>query len=102
METNWLQVGKGLRQSCIPFPYLFQLYGEHILRKYGLEEDEIGRRNNINLYYTDDTTLIVEKANDLQILITQLKNHSGKNGTGFKDKNIKLLTIGTVVNSLCF
>ena len=29
--TNWFQIGKGVGQSCILSPYLFQLYAEHIM-----------------------------------------------------------------------
>ena len=48
---DWFQIGKGVRQSCILSPCLFNLYAEYIMRNAGLEEAQaeiktVGR--NIN------------------------------------------------------
>ena len=62
--TDWLQIGKGVRQGCILSPCLFNLYAEYIMRNAGLEEAqagiEISERNINNLRYADDTTLMAE------------------------------------------
>ena len=62
--TNWLQIGKGVRQGCILSPRLFNVYAEYIMRNAGLEEAEggikIDGRNINNLRYADDTTLMAE------------------------------------------
>ena len=62
--TDWFQIGKGLYQSCILSPCLFNLYAEYIMRNAGLEEAQAGikiaRRNLNNLRYADDTTLMAE------------------------------------------
>ena len=59
--TDWFQIGKGVRQSCILSPCLFNLYAEYIIRNAGLEEAQAGikiaRRNINNLRYVDDTSL---------------------------------------------
>ena len=59
--TDWLQIGKGVRQGCILSPCLFNLYAEYIMRNVGLEEAQAGikiaGRNINNLIYTDDITL---------------------------------------------
>ena len=34
--TDWLQIGKGVRQGCILSPCLFNLYTEYIMRNVGL------------------------------------------------------------------
>ena len=36
--TDWFQIGKGVHQSCILSPCLFNLYAEYIMRNTGLEE----------------------------------------------------------------
>ena len=68
--TDWFQIGKGLRQGCILSPCLFNLYAEYIMRYAGLEEVQAGikiaRKNNNNLRYTDDTTLMVENEEELK------------------------------------
>ena len=40
--TDWFQIGKGVRQSYILSPCLFNLYAEHIKRNAGLEEAQAG------------------------------------------------------------
>ena len=62
--TDWLQIGKGVRQGCILSPCLFNFYAEHTMRNAGLEEAQAGikiaGRNINNLRYADDTTLLAE------------------------------------------
>ena len=62
--TDWFQIGKGLRQSCILSPCLFNFYAEYIMRNAGLEEAKAGikiaRRNINHLRYANDTTLMAE------------------------------------------
>ena len=36
--TDWFQIGKGVHQSCILSPCLFNLYAEYIMRNAGLDE----------------------------------------------------------------
>ena len=40
--TDWFQIGKGVRQSCILSPCLFNFYAEYIMRNAGLEETQAG------------------------------------------------------------
>ena len=40
--TDWFQIGKGVRQSCILSPSLSKLYAEYIMRNAGLEEAQAG------------------------------------------------------------
>ena len=62
--TDWFQIGKGVRQSCILSPYLFNLYAGYIMRNAGLDEAQaemkITGRYISNLRYADDTTLMAE------------------------------------------
>ena len=36
--TDWFQIGKGVCQSCVLSPCLFNFYAEYIMRNAGLEE----------------------------------------------------------------
>ena len=82
--TDWFQIGKGVRQSCIWSPCLFNLYAEYIMRKAELEEAQAGlkiaERNVNNLRYTDDTTLIAEGEEELKSLLMKVKEESEKVG----------------------
>ena len=41
-KRDWFQIGKGVRQSCILSPCLFNLYAEYIMRNAGLDEPQAG------------------------------------------------------------
>ena len=62
--TDWFQIVKGVPQSCILSPCLFNLYAQYIMRNAGLEEAQarntIAWRNISNLRYSDNTTLMAE------------------------------------------
>ena len=83
VTTDWFQIGKGVRQSCILSPCLFNLYAEHIMRNTGLEEAQaeikIAGRNINNLRYADDTTLMAE-SEELKSLLMKVKEESEKVG----------------------
>ena len=42
LDTDWFQIGKGVRQGCILSPCLFNLYAEYIMRNSGLDEAQAG------------------------------------------------------------
>ena len=81
-ETNWFQIGKGIRQGCILSPCLFNLYAEYFMRNTGLEETQAGikitGRNINNLRYADDTTLMAEIEEELKRLLMKVKEESEK------------------------
>ena len=74
--TNWFQIGKGVHQGCILSPCLFNLYAEYIIRNAGLDGAQAGiktaGRNNNNLRYADDTTLMAERE-ELKSLLMKVK-----------------------------
>ena len=81
--TDWFQTGKGVRQSCILSPCLFDLHAEYIIQNAGLEEAQAGiniaRGNISNLRYADDTTLMAE-SEELKSLLMKVKEESEKAG----------------------
>ena len=60
-KYDWFQVGKGVCESCILSPCLFNLYAEYIMQNAELAEAQAGikiaGRNISNLRYADDITL---------------------------------------------
>ena len=56
--TDWFQIGKGVRQSCMSSPCLFNFYTECIVQNAGLDESQdgikIGRRNINSIRYAND------------------------------------------------
>ena len=66
---NWFQIGKGVYQSCILSPCLFNFYAEYIMQNARLDEAQSGikiaGRNINNLRYSDDTTLMAESEEEL-------------------------------------
>jgi len=42
--ADWFQIGKGVHQSCILSPCLFNLHAEYIMRNAGLDEAQAGIR----------------------------------------------------------
>ena len=82
--TDWFQIRKGVCQSCILSPFLFNLYAEYIMRHAGLEEAQAGikiaRRNIKNLRYADDTILMAESEEELKNLLMKVKEESEKVG----------------------
>ena len=81
---DWFKIGNGVHQGCILLLCLFNLHAEYILRNPGLDEAQAGikisRRNNNNLRYTDDSTLMAESEEELKSLLMKVKEESEKVG----------------------
>ena len=62
--TDWFKIEKGVQQSYILSPCLFNLYAQYIMQNAGLDELQAGikiRGRNVNsLRYGDDTSLMAE------------------------------------------
>ena len=63
---------KGVHQGCILSLCLFNFYAEYIMKNAGLEEAQAGikiaGRNINNLRYADETTLMAESEEELELL----------------------------------
>ena len=77
LDTNWFQIGKGVRQGCILSSCLFNLYAEYIMRNARLDEAQaeikIAGRNINNLRYADVTSLMAESEEELKSLLMKVK-----------------------------
>ena len=97
-KTDWLQIGKGVRQGCILSPCLFNLYAEYIMRNAGLDEAQAGSkiagRNTNNLRYAVDTTLTAESEEELKSLLMNVKEKSETVGLKLNIQKTKIMTSG--------
>ena len=97
--TDWLQIGKGVRQGCILSPCLFNLYAEYIMRNAGLEETQAGIKiagKNINhLRYADDT-LMAESEEELKSLLMKVKEENEKLGLKLNIQKTKIMASGPI------
>ena len=92
--TNWFQIGKGVHQGCILSPWLFYLDAEYILWNARLDEAQAGiriaRRNNNNLRYADETTLMAE-SEELKSLLMKVKEKTEKVGLKLNSQKTKIM-----------
>ena len=75
--SDWFQIGKGIHQGCMLSLCLFNIYAGYIMRNAGLEGAQDGIKiagRNINkLRYADDTTLMAESEEELNIFLMKVK-----------------------------
>ena len=99
--TDWFQIGKGVLQSCISSPCLFNFYAEYIMGNTGLEAAQAGikisGRNINNLRYTDDTTLM-EESEELKSLLMKVKEESEKVGLKLNMQKTKIMAAGPIIS----
>ena len=97
---DWFQIGKGVRQSCILSPCLFNLHAEYIMRNTGLEEAQAGikiaGRNINNLRYADNTTLMAESEEEPKSLF--IKKESEKVGLKLNIWKTKIMASGPITS----
>ena len=96
--TDWSQIGKGVHQSCILSPCLFNLYAEYIMRNARLDEAQAGikiaGRNINNFRYADDTTLMAES--ELKSLL--MKEESEKVGLKLNIQKTKIMASSPITS----
>ena len=70
--------------------------------KHGLDEAQAGikiaRRNISNLRYTDDTTLMAEREEELKSLLMKVKEESQKVGLKLNIQKTKIMTSGPITS----
>ena len=90
---------KGVHQGCILSPCLFNFYAEYIMWNARLDEAQTGikiaGRNNNNLTYADDTTLMAE-SEELKSLLMKGKKESEKAGLKLNIQKTKIMASGSI------
>ena len=91
---DWFNTGKGVQQSCILSPCLFNFHAEYIMQNAGLDESQTGiktdRRNINNISFADDTTLMAE-SEELKGLLMKVKEESKKAGIKLSIQKTKIM-----------
>ena len=100
--TDWFQIGKGVCQSCILSPCLFNLYAEYVMRNAGLDEAQAGLkiagRNINNLRYADNTTLMAKSEEELKSLLMKVKKESEKVGLKLNIQKTKIMAFSPITS----
>ena len=98
---DWFQIGKGMHQTYILSPCLFNFYAEYIMRNAGLDEAQAGikiaRREINNLRYEDDTTLMAE-SEELKSVLMTVKEESEKAGLKLNIQKLKVIASGPIIS----
>ena len=83
-------------------PCLFIIYAKCIMRYTGLDEAQAGikiaGRNNNNLRYADDTTLMAESEEELKSLLMKVKEESEKVGLKLDIQKTKIMVSGPITS----
>ena len=87
---------------CVLSSCLFNLYVEYIIRNAGLDEAQAGikisGRNNTNLRYADDTTLMAESEEELKSFLMKVKEESEKVGLKLNIWTTKIMASGPITS----
>ena len=91
---------KGVHQSCILSPCLFNLYAKYIMQNAGLDESQAGiktaRKNINNLRYAD--MLMTESKEELKSLYMKVKKESEKVGLNLNIQKTKIMASGPITS----
>ena len=102
ITTDWFTIDKGVHQSCILSPCLFNFYAEYIMQNARLDEEKAGiriaRRNINNLRYADNTTLMAESEEELKSPLVKVKEESEKVGLKLNIQKTKIMASGPITS----
>ena len=92
--SDWVNIGRGVRQGCALSPELFSLYTEMIRRKVNhMDGVNLGGCNVNNIRYADDTAIVADSEEQLQNLIDIIAEESRKFGLEINKRKTFSMTI---------
>ena len=96
------KLGKAVCQGYILSPCLFNLHAEYIMQNAGLDEAQAGikisGRNINNLRYAGNTTLMVEREEELKSLLMKVKEKSEMAGLKLNIQKTKIMASGPITS----
>ena len=100
--TDWLQIGKGVRQGCILSPCLFNLLSGYIMGNAGLDKAQAGikiaGRNINNLRYADDANLMTVSKEEQKRLLMKVQEENEKAGLNLSIQKTKIMASGPITS----
>ena len=103
-ESEWFEVGVGLRQGCVMSPWLFNLFMDGVMREVREKVDDVGAtmwdaRRNCEwkvewLMFADDTVLIGDSEEKLERLVHEFERVCGRRKLKVNVTKSQIMKIG--------
>ena len=100
--TDWFKIGKGVHQSYILSPCLFNMYAEYIMQNTGLDEAQAGIMMPGEISITSDTQItppVRQKSEEeLKSFLMKVKKHSEKAGLKLNIQKTKIMASTPIIH----